>query len=165
MPPEQFTPINKHVRWNPRQVSFKDHVGPQSFIACTSLTPFHRKQADWCKNNPWLISQDATKSSFNGTCSSKLRLAPYLSIKSNPIKIFSATLLEYFSSLFVHKSLESLSFRPLKCFVSLATEREKQKFAKFCFSHFIRKNTFFDTKVLKHWVHFLTTVPINLWQI
>ena len=71
-----------------------------------------------------------------------------------PIKIFSATLLEYFSSLFVHKSLESLSFRPLKCFVSLATEREKQKFAKFCFSHFIRKNTFFDTKVLKLWVHF-----------
>ena len=43
-----------------------------------------------------------------------------------PIKIFSATLLEYFSSLFVHKSLESLSFRPLKCFVSLATERETE---------------------------------------
>ena len=83
------------------------------------------------------------------------QLIPFLTILSDvflvgaaaiPIKIFSATLLEYFSSLFVHKSLESLSFRPLKCFVSLATERRErnrnlQNFA----SHISFARTHFST--------------------
>ena len=82
-----------------------------------------------------------------------------------PIKIFSATLLEYFSSLFVHKSLESLSFRPLKCFVSLATEREKNRNLQNLASHISFARTHFSTpKSSRFEFTFLTTVPINLYN-